>query len=67
MRIFAAGIHINLSLMEGEPAPWLRIHLSPDPFHLLNRTDKTVRLQHNEIWAELTTHDIDALFAKGNL
>ena len=49
-----------------DTAPWLRIHLSPDPFHVVERTDNIVRLQHEEIWVEIGTQELDALFAKAD-
>ena len=61
--VFSTGIRINLSLMAAQE-PWLRIHRSPDPFRVVKRSEKIVRLQHDWIWVEIATKELDALFAK---
>ena len=63
--LFASGIQINLSLMDGEDGtPWLRIHRSPDHFAIIERTKNLVRLQHDWIWLAISTKEFDTLLAK---
>lgn len=63
--LFAHGIQINLSVMEAQDeAPWLRIHRSPDHFIISQRTPKSVRLEHDWIWIDIPTKDLNGLLDK---
>lgn len=61
--VFRPSTRINLSLAQGEDAPYLRIHRSPDPFVVVERDANRVRLQHDWIWVDIAAHDFEALMA----